>query len=191
MLFHINKNILLEEAAVSKQDQKDSGPGVGTAVGLGAGALALKTGAAVKAAPLIIKAGSSGGAIATPNDDWKTGAINSGVASGLGTAAIGGIGMAIGSGVPVGAIGVLSGAAATKGAVMGGLMSGGRDTLAKSVLIPAATVAATSPITNAALEAAGYDDVNVDPVVGAGITGLVNGIGWYARNHDNKKKQYV
>ena len=124
------------------------------------------------------------------DDRWEA-AKQGALYSAGGTALLGGIGAAMGSGVPLGAVGIVSGLAGAKGGAMSAAISGGRDTLTKSSLIPAAIVAGTAPLTNMALDAADYDNIEVNVPVSAAITGGLGALGWHLRNDNNKKKQYI
>ena len=193
MKFNINKSQLILESSASVKPQEST---VGQKVAVGG----LGTIGVIKAAPILAKlgavaklakVGTSGGAIGLRGENWKDSAINSAVASGLGTAAVNGVGMVLGSGVPLGAIGIASGMAAAKGGALGAVVGNGRDTLAKSTLLPAAIVAGSAPLTNAAMDAAGYNDIEADPVMGAVLSAGAGGIGWALRNRGNKKKLYI
>ena len=65
------------------------------------------------------------------------------------------------------------------------------DTLAMNVAVPAAVVGIGAPLTNMALDAAGYQDLQVDPVTSMALTGGVNGLIWGMRNWDNKDRKYI
>ena len=193
MIYHINKQLILESAVI--QPQTSTSDKVRVAAGVaGAGLLAAKAaklGAAAKMVPIIAKVGASGIPITIRNDDRVQSAIQSGAASALGTLAAGGLGAALGSGVPGGAVAVAAGMAGAKGATLGALAGGGRDTFTKAAVLPAGVVYASAPLTNMALEHFGYDDIKVNAELSAGLTGALGAGAWAYRNWTNKKKQYI
>ena len=189
MKVKINKKALLEEA----KDGAVSGKVVGGAA-LGGGALAAKTGIAGKLLGGKVLAGlaakGSGVYVNPDNDTRAKSMMYSGLGSVAATGGINLIGSAFGSGVPVGAIGVTAGMAGLKGAALGGIMHKSRDTLLNRAVIPAAVVAGTAPLTNMALDAAGYPNIGVDASVSALATGGLGAGLWYYRNQNKKKELY-
>jgi hypothetical protein len=170
------------------------------ATGTGAAALAakklglLKGGALAKGMAGVGKGlgalkGGSGAVMIDPSLSRADAAKNSAIASGVGTALINSP-AAIFGGLPGAALAIGSGMAAAKGGALGAVLGGGRDTLAKSSLIPAGVVAAAAPLTDMAMQAAGYD-VHVNPGWSAAITGGLGAGTWAMRNAGNKNKQYI
>jgi hypothetical protein len=182
-------NTLIEEAVAKKEEGSLKAP-----IALGGAALGAKllkgAGLAKKAALMakMAKAGS-GAAYVDPSQSRLDSAKQSALYSALGTGIANTPGMLFG-GIPAGAVGIASGMAAAKGGAMGAALGGGRDTLVKSSLIPAGIVAATAPLTTGAMQAAGYDTIEVDPTMSAALTGGLGGAGWLYRNW-NKKKEVV
>ena len=194
MRYTINKILILESVAVQPQTSTIDKVRIGAIGAAGAGVIdtkAAKLGAFAKMIPVMAKVGSAGIPITIRNDDRVQSAIHSGAASTLGTLAVGGLGAALGSGVPGGAVTVAAGMAGAKGATLGAIAGGGRDTFAKASILPAGVVYASAPITNAALEHFGYDDIQVDAGLSAGLTGAIGAGSWAYRNWNNKKRQYV
>ncbi len=194
MRYTINKLLILESVVARPQMSTVDKVQTGTVGALGAGLIAAKAaklGVAAKAIPIVAKAAAAGVPITLKGDDRVQSAIHSGAASTLGTLAVGGLGAALGSGVPGGAVAVAAGMAGAKGATLGAIAGGGRDTFVKSSLLPAGVVYVSAPITNAALEHFGYDDVQVDAGLSAGLTGAIGAGAWAYRNWDNKRKQYI
>jgi hypothetical protein len=90
-----------------------------------------------------------------------------------------------------GALGLAAGNAA-KGALIGPMLTGGQDTLAKSVFIPAGVMAITTPLFNDAGEALGMDhNPDFDPYQRVGLTGAIGGGMWALRNRKNKDRVYI
>lgn len=138
----------------------------------------------------VLKSSGLGGAATFYNKDWKKSALYSGLGSAGGTALINTI-----VGAPAAVTGITAAMAGAKGAVAGGLMAGGRDTLFKNTVVPAAVVAASTPLTNYVLDV-GYNDShpgswNIDTPVSVGITTALGGGLWAARNWKNKNKQWI
>jgi hypothetical protein len=189
------KDRYLEEASTKNKENDSSNAGTGLALAGGGALLAKKAGllkgmaaGAAKAAKLakLAKAGS-GAAYVDPSLDRMEAAKISALYSGLGTALVNSP-SAIFGGLPAGALAIGSGMAAAKGGALGAVLGGGRDTLLKSSAIPAAVVAGAAPLSNMAFDAAGYDTIEVDPVISAALTGGVGGLGWLMRNWRKKKE---
>jgi len=88
-------------------------------------------------------------------------------------------------------LGALTAGNMAKGAMIGPLLSGGRDTLAKSTLIPAGVVALTTPAINAIGSHLGLgDEVDFMPEARAGLTGAVGSGMWALRNRKNTNRHY-
>ncbi len=159
----------------------------GSAALKGLGALKAGGSAALKGLGAL-KAGA-GATMVDPSLSRTDAATKSMLASGGMTALVNAPAVIFG-GLPGGALAIGSAAAAAQGGALGAALGGGRDTLTKSSLIPAATVAAAAPLTNMALEAGGFDEIGVDPTMSALITGGVGAGTWAARNW-NKKKEII
>jgi hypothetical protein len=81
---------------------------------------------------------------------------------------------------------------ATKGAIIGPLMSKGEDTLLRSAAVPAGIVAITTPLINTIGNYLGTDD-NIDFMPEARV-GLTAGLGaglWTFRNRQNQNRKYI
>jgi len=136
------------------------------------------------------KTGGGGAVIVDPSLSRGQAAKNSAVASGLGTALINSPALLSGN-IPGAVLGTVAGMAAAKGGALGGALAGGRDTLAKSAIIPAGIVAASAPLTDMALNAVtGEDRSWIDPGASAAITGAL-GTGMWAMRNKGQAKQYI
>ncbi len=81
---------------------------------------------------------------------------------------------------------------AAKGSLIGPMLTGGKDTLLKSVMIPAGVTAAlTKPINDVAFKTLNIDDVDFDSTARAGLIGAVGAGMWALRHRHDKKRQYV
>ena len=81
---------------------------------------------------------------------------------------------------------------ATKGAIIGPLMSKGEDTLLRSAAVPAGIVAITTPVINAIGNHLGTED-NIDFMPEARV-GLTAGLGaglWAFRNRRKSNRKYI
>jgi hypothetical protein len=195
MKYNINKELLLEEAVVTQNKNNSNAISTGNlgTVGVGVGAAGLaakKLGAAGLAKGLgakgLMTLASKGSGLYT--DPTETNVGKSMLYSGLGSAAITGganlIGAAAGSGVPLGAIGIGAAGAGIKGAAVGGLgakLFKGRNSFVGSVLLPTGVVAASAPLSNAAFDAAGYSNIEIDVPMSTAITAGIGGLGYMLR----------
>ncbi len=188
---------LIEEATKAKKEEESS-PAATAAMAGGAGLLAakklglLKGGAALKKAAIIGKVLKAGGGATyvDPSLSRMQAAKQSALISGIGTGLVNTPALIAGD-LPGAVVGIGSGLAAAKGGALGAALGGGRDTLAKSSVIPAAAVAAAAPLTNKVFDASGYDDYEVNPGISAAITAGAGGLGWLLRNKGKKKKEYI
>lgn len=196
MELKIKKKLLLEAVAIKSSE--DDRPGAMGAVGVGAlGAVgAAKLGGAAKAAlgakTLGLMAGKGSGLYIDPMEPSRTtAALYSGLGSAAITAEIGGLEDAFGSGgIPAGAIGIGAAGAGVTGAALGAAMVGGKDTIARSVLLPAAVAGASSVAMNHVFDATGYPNIESSPVESTLTTGGLMGGTYYLRNH-NKKMKFI
>jgi hypothetical protein len=86
-------------------------------------------------------------------------------------------------------VGALAAANAGKGALIGRQLSGGKDSLLKSIAIPAGTMAITTPLLNQAAQYFGEDpDIDFDPYARVGLVSALSGGSWALRNKGNKDK---
>lgn len=77
-----------------------------------------------------------------------------------------------------------------KGATIGAALTGGKDTLLKSVLIPAGTTAIMTPLMNDVGEYFGVADADAMPEARVGAAGALGGGLWAIRNRGKKKLWY-
>jgi len=81
---------------------------------------------------------------------------------------------------------------ATKGALVGAGLTGGRDTLFKNVAIPAVVMGLTTPVINSiGSHVLGQDDIDFMPEARVGTSALIGGGLWALRNKGNKNKQWI
>jgi hypothetical protein len=85
---------------------------------------------------------------------------------------------------------------AVKGSAIGALLTGGKDTLLKSVVIPAAVAHIGGKVLNATgdalgLEGGDYGGIDFDEDARAGLAGGIGGGMWLLRNRKKRNKQYV
>ncbi len=190
-------DILIEEAEAEAKakDEASLGSKLATGAGVAGGGLlaAKKLGGAAtlaKNGALLAKLAKAGGGaqyVDPSKSRWEA-AKHSALASGIGTALVNSPGLIMGD-VPGAAVGIASGIAAGEGGLLGAAIGGGRDTYAKSALIPAAVVAGAAPLTDMAMNAAGLDS-EIDATTSAALTAGLGSAGWLYRNW-NKKKEYV
>jgi len=184
------KTYIEESAAQGQKTDLDLAAKVGAA-GLAGAAMAAKAGKIGALGKLMVAAkAGSGLQVVDPSepDRWEAAKYGA-ILSGLGTAAINAPAVAFGN-LPVEGLGAISAIASGKGAALSAALAGGRDTLLKSSVLPAAFVAASSAPTNYLLDKFGVE-AHVDPLMGAAITGLVNTGLWAHRNWNNKNKRYI
>lgn len=88
-------------------------------------------------------------------------------------------------------VGAITAGNAAKGAMIGPMFTGGKDTLLKSAVLPAGVIALTTPLINRvgnALELG--DEIDFMPEARAGAAaGIGSGL-WLLRNRKNKDKRY-
>jgi len=81
---------------------------------------------------------------------------------------------------------------ATKGATIGPLLSGGQDSLLKSVVVPAGVVAITTPLINDVGDGLGLgDNIDYSPEARVGLTGGIGAGLWAFKNRYNKNKKFI
>ncbi len=85
---------------------------------------------------------------------------------------------------------------ALKGSAIGSMLTGGKDTLLKSALIPASVAHIGGKILNSSGQALGLDSgeyggIDFDEDARAGLLGALGAGSWALRNRYNKKRYYV
>jgi hypothetical protein len=94
------------------------------------------------------------------------------------------------------AVGLAAGNAA-KGSAIGAMLTGGKDTLLKSVLIPAGVAHIGGKILNGTGQFFGldtgdtYGGIDFDEDARAGLVGALGGASWLLRNRKKRSRQYV
>jgi len=86
--------------------------------------------------------------------------------------------------------GAVVGGNALKGAAIGAALTGGKDTLLKSALIPAGTTAIMTPLINDAGEYLGVHDADAMPEARVGAAAALGSGLWALRNKGKNKKWY-
>jgi len=80
---------------------------------------------------------------------------------------------------------------AAKGAVIGPLLSGGKDTLLKSTMIPMGVAAVMTPMLNRVGEHFGYDEIDFMPEARVGLLGALGAGTWWLRNRKKENRNWI